>query len=137
SPWGINALIQPSDELRGSGVGLLGPITPGGMGVPALPDGSQLPAAPDKPTRNSILYGRFADAWRVTDASTLFDYDAGKTTASFTDRNFPTDVQLAALDSLPASATGPAAAACAPITDPDLNADCEFDVAATGDAGFV
>ena len=103
SRWGVNAVVQPSDTLRSSGVGLLGPITPGGMGVPALPDGSQLPAAPDRPTRDTILYGPFADAWRVSDSTTLFDYDPGKSTATYTDRAFPSDVDRAALEAANAS----------------------------------
>ena len=87
--WGINALIQPSDELRASGRGLLGPVVPGNLGVPALPDGTLLPAAPDAHTRFTQVYGPFADAWRVTDATSLFDYAAGESTATYTDRSFP------------------------------------------------
>jgi hypothetical protein len=31
----------------------------------------------------------FAEDWRLTDRNTLFDYNAGMTTASYTDRSFP------------------------------------------------
>ena len=61
------------------------------MGVPALPDGTRLPVATDRHQRNAVLYGRYADAWRVTDTTTLFDYDAGKTTATYTQKGFPAD----------------------------------------------
>ena len=139
--WGINAIVNASPSLLASGVGLLGPITPGNMGVPALPDGTQLPAAPDTRTRDSILYGQFADAWRVTDQTTLFDYDAGKSTESYTDRNFPSDADRQALEAALASPdpTQQAAAqsACSAITDPDLKDECEYDVFATGDSGFA
>ena len=135
--WGINAVLQPSDALRAGGTGLLGPITPGGMGVPALPDGTQLPAAPDKHTRFVTLYGQFADAWRVTDASSLFDYDAGTSTATFTDRSFPTEQQALALESFPPDQSAAGETACAAVSDADLHSDCVFDVAATGDAGFA
>jgi hypothetical protein len=141
SPWGVNAVVQPSETLRSSAVGLLGPITPGGMGVPALPDGSQLPAAPDRTTRDTVLYGQFADAWRVSDATTLFDYDPGTSTATYTDRAFPSDVARAALEAASASPDpdqlAAAQSACAAVTDPDLLSDCEFDVYATGDDGFA
>ncbi len=141
SPWGVNAIVQPSDSLRSSAAGLLGPITPGGMGVPALPGGSQLPAAPDRATRDTVLYGQFADAWRVTDTTTLFDYDPGKSTATYTDRAFPSDVARAALEAANASPNpdqlAAAQSACAAVTDPDLLSDCEFDVYATGDDGFA
>ena len=139
--WGINAVVTASPTLLAGGTGLLGPITPGNMGVPALPDGTQLPAAPDFDTRHSILYGQFADAWRVTDASSLFDYDPGKSTASYTDHNFPSDADDAALTTALASPDpsqqAAAQSACAGVTDADLLSDCEFDVYATGDDGFA
>lgn len=37
----------------------------------------------------SFLTRDFAEDWRVTDQSTLFDYAIGSSTASFTDRSFP------------------------------------------------
>jgi hypothetical protein len=37
----------------------------------------------------SYLSQSFADDWRVTDMTTLFDYSNGTNTASFTDRRFP------------------------------------------------
>jgi hypothetical protein len=37
----------------------------------------------------SYLSQSFADDWRVTDMTTLFDYSSGSNTASFTDRSFP------------------------------------------------
>jgi hypothetical protein len=139
--WGINAVILPSSSLTSGGMGLLGPITPGGMGVPALPDGTQLPVAPDTETRDKILYGQFADAWRVTDATSLFDYDPGKSTETYTDRNFPSDVARQALESALASPDpnqlAAAQSTCAGLTDADLLSDCEYDVFATGDDGFA
>jgi hypothetical protein len=126
--WGINAVLQPSDALRAGGTGLLGPITPGGMGVPALPDGTQLPAAPDKHTRFVTLYGQFADAWRVTDASSLFDYDAGTSTATFTDRSFPTEQQALALESFPPDQSAAGETACAAVSDADLHRDGDYPV---------
>jgi hypothetical protein len=136
-PWGINALLQPSDQLRAEGVGLLGPITPGNLGVPALPDGTILPAAPDAHTRFVQVYGPFADAWRVTDATSLFDYGPGQSTATFTDRTFPNEAAETALASFSPDALAAAESACANVTNPELQPECIFDVAATGDAGFA
>ncbi len=87
--YGVNAFVLPSSGLKTSGVGLLGPIVPGGLGVPALPDGTRLPAATDRHARHTVVYGRFADAWRVTDSTTLFDYDGGKSTATYTQKGYP------------------------------------------------
>ena len=128
---------SPRTRLRGQGVGLLGPITPGNLGVPALPDGSQLPAAPDFATRHATVYGQFADAWRVTDSTTLFDYDPGKSTATYTDRSFPSLQQDQAVASFSPNAQAAAATACASVTDAELQPECVFDVAATGDDGFA
>ena len=135
--YGINAVIQPSDALRAGGTGLLGPIVPGGLGVPALPDGTRLPAAPDAHQRHLTVYGPFADAWRVTGASSLFDYDPGMSTATFTDKTFPSETQETAQAHLPADRQAAGETACASITDPDLGPECVFDVAVSGDDGYA
>ncbi len=136
-PWGINALVQPSDTLRSDGTGLLGPIVPGGIGLPALPDGTLLPAAPDAAARLQTMYGPFADAWRVTDATSLFDYAPGTSTATFTDRNYPADAPSPAPASFPPDMVAAADSACASITDQELHDECTFDVTATGDDGYA
>ena len=38
---------------------------------------------------NLVLYVTFADAWRVTSASSLFDYDSGFSTSNFTLPDWP------------------------------------------------
>lgn len=135
--FGINAVIQPSAALTTGGTGLLGPITPGGMGVPAMPDGSHLPAATSEPERKGILYGTFADAWRVTDASTLFDYDPGKSTVTYVNRAFPPLNQVITYADLSSAQLAAGASACAGVTDSDLNEDCVFDVAETNETDFA
>ena len=50
-------------------------------------DGTVIP----QPLSSRELYGAFADAWRVTQGSSLMNYLAGQTTATFTDVNFPAD----------------------------------------------
>ena len=136
-PWGINAQISPSATLRASGVGLLGPVVPGGLGVPALPDGTQLPVAADRHARHDVLYGQYADAWRVTDSTTLFDYDSGKSTATYTIKGYPADTaDITAADLTPAQ-TSAGEAACGGVTDADLHDECVFDVGVTGETGFA
>ena len=34
------------------------------------------------------LYPKYADRWRITQKESLFDYEPGETTETFTDRNF-------------------------------------------------
>jgi hypothetical protein len=135
--WGVNAQISPSDALRSSGVGLLGTIVPGGLGVPALPDGTLLPIAADKHQRNAVVYGRYADAWRVTDTTTLFDYDTGKTTATYTQKGFPADTADVTYGDLTADQRAAGGTACAAIADQQLNDACVFDVGVSGQSGFA
>ena len=134
--YGINVQIRPSDGLRKSGGGLLGTVIPGGMGLPALPDGTRLPATTDAHQHHNVLYGQFADAWRVTDSTTLFDYATGKSTASYTVKGYPADVNdLPA--SLPSGQQAAGEAACSAITDATLHDDCVYDVGVTGQTGFA
>ncbi len=69
--------------------GLIGDI-PAGQWLPALPDGSQLgPMPAAMHDRYVALYQTFANGWRVSNASSLFDYAAGQSTATFTDTSWP------------------------------------------------
>ncbi|WP_206742638.1 Hint domain-containing protein [Acidisphaera rubrifaciens] len=93
-----------------------------------LSDGTVLP----QPVAASTLYGAFADSWRVTQATSLFDYLPGQTTATFTDRNFPADAVTTA--NLPANLVQQATslAKAAGIVDPTLQQDAALDYIATG-----
>lgn len=135
--WGINAEILPSASLKADGTGLLGPAVAGGLGVPALPDGTALPSPTDDQQEYDFLYGQFADAWRVTDATTLFDYDPGKSTASYTIKPYPAAGKMITLADLTPAQRAAGEAACQGITNPVLHDDCVLDVGVTGDAGFA
>jgi hypothetical protein len=135
--WGINAVVIPSSALASNGVGLLGLLDPGGIGLPALPDGTRLPPAVSSDQRRQVLYGQFADAWRVTDATTLFDYDPGTSTATYSQRDFPPLAQVRTSADLSPDERSAGEAACGGMTDPTLHDDCVFDVAISGDAGFA
>jgi hypothetical protein len=140
--WAIGASaidleISPSVPLQTSGVGLLSRVVPGGLGVPAMPDGTRLPAAADKQARHDVLYGKYADAWRVTESTTLFDYDAGKSTATYTIEGYPAYADDIPAADLTAAQTAAGTSACAGITDSGLHGDCVFDVGVTGDSSFA
>ena len=96
APYGINVLIDPAPTAADTGVGLDGRSAPG-LGVPRLPDGTALPQALDRHEAYAALYQRFADAWRVTDTTTLFDYDPGKGTTTYTIRDYPSAPKVASL----------------------------------------
>ncbi|MDD5035646.1 MAG: VWD domain-containing protein [Methylococcaceae bacterium] len=79
----VSAALSPHDK-QGTMDGLLGDNDGFGDIKPSID--TLLP-----PLSPSELYGSFADAWRVTDATSLFDYEACQTTASFTDKAYPFD----------------------------------------------
>lgn len=135
--WGIVAQVRPSPVLVRSAVGLLGPVVPGGLDVPALPDGTHLPRTTDAHAAYTEVYTTLADAWRVTDASSLFTYDAGASTATFTKPGFPAEAAVTSLSALPPGQLALALQACAAIADPGLRDECVFDVAVTRQTGFA
>ena len=103
-----------------------------------LRDGTQLGETLDF----DVLYGAYADSWRITDGTggtpdtSLFTYGAGEDTGFFTDTGFPAGaISLGDLpDELVAMAE--AFAADAGITDPLLLEAAILDFALTGDEEF-
>ena len=134
----FNVVVLPSDSLRASGGGLIARIPSGGaFRVPALPDGSTLAVPKDRAGRYHLLYDVFGPAWRVTTTTSLFDYDAGKTTDSFTVPNFPPQTVPETIADLDPAAIATARTACGSVSDPDLAEQCAFDVATTGSTQYV
>jgi len=110
--------------------------------LPALPNGSSLGPKPASLHERYVeLFGKFADAWRVTDKTSLFDYAPGTSTATFTNAAWPIENPTSCVIPNQPSATpvanGIAERACAAIVDRNMKADCVFDVAVTGNPGFA
>jgi hypothetical protein len=85
----------------------------------------------------ATLYGTYVNSWRINMAESLFDYDTGQTTDTFTDLSFPD--QPATPQSLPASALTMATNTCAQfgLTSNAVRDACIVDVGVTGDADFA
>jgi len=133
---GLNLLVEPGEARLAGTVGLMGAAPPGSR-WPALPDGSAiLPAPTDRHAEYVQLYETLADAWRVPQASSLFDYAPGESTETFTKRSFPAEGDLIQLEDLTPAQRAAGEAACANVTDSDLHAMCVFDVGVTADAGY-
>jgi hypothetical protein len=135
--WYMNLNVYQTSAARGTW-GRLGDDS----WLPALPDGSSLgskPTALDQ--RYQDLYVTFADAWRVTDATSLFDYAPGTNTATFTIADWPRfNTRSCALQGQTAAEPTTleiATEACNGITGAAQKADCIFDVRVTGHAGFA
>jgi hypothetical protein len=144
SKWYLNVDVSHigllSDVAAASGRGISGAIAPGSW-LPALPNGTSMGPMPTPlPARYDALYGKFADAWRVNDTDSLFDYAPGTSTSTYTNRDWPKQrppcVVPDAKPSEPASDAA-AEAVCRPVRDENRHADCVFDVKATGNLEFA
>jgi hypothetical protein len=123
------------------GIALAEPESVGGLqgedaGQPndfQLSDGTVL----QQPLSTTELYGPYANSWRVSQASSLFDYLPGQSTATFTDTSFPHAV--VSLADLPSNLVQQAASlvAAAGITDPNIAAGAELDYLSTGDKSYI
>jgi mono/diheme cytochrome c family protein len=128
--------------------GVMGVIARGNW-LPALPDGSLMGARPaDLHQRYLDLYRKFANAWRVKDATSLFDYAPGTSTRTFTLANWPEESPRscaiprqpgAAPPKPPLKPLAPEIAKqhCSAVVDKDRKSNCEQDVMVTGHAGFA
>jgi hypothetical protein len=137
STWYLNLSVDNTTATEG----VMGVIPPGDW-LPRLPDGSSLGPRPALLSqRYAVLNGSFAKAWRVSNATSLFDYAGGLNTAAFTDRAWPpenaTSCNLPNRRPLPPIEKERAIQACAAIPDPTDRGNCTADVAATGHLGFA
>ena len=82
------------------------------------------------------LYPAYADSWRISQGESLFDYAAGETTETFTDRDFPS--MQTTTSTLPENIRASAEQTCrdAGITNTVTLDNCILDVALTGETGF-
>ena|GEM_PF-952315 len=140
----IEVLTTPARE------GTMGNILPSNW-LPLAPDGSSFgPAPAGLAARHSLLNGRFADAWRVTSSTSLFDYAPGTSTATFTNRNWPPPSGSSCKTipgklfgeaaPLPVSPMDPATAQslCNPVkADKAAYDNCVFDLTVTGNAAMA
>ena len=133
--YGLNLVVRPPEAaLPGIG-GPMGPEAPG-SDLPALADRTAVPTAPNAHQAYVDLYRTFAPSWRITQTASLFDYEPGTSTETFTDRDFRLADELRGLDELTPEERAAGEAACADITEATLHAMCVYDVGITADAGF-
>jgi hypothetical protein len=132
--------LVSGEASRTSTGGIVGPIAEGSW-LPALSNGASMGPMPGTlPERYNALYKKFADAWRVNNKDSLFDYAPGTSTNTFTMKDWPPEqppcVVRGEKPVEPAS-EGVAERACRRVMDPNRRADCIFDVRATGNVGFA
>jgi subtilisin family serine protease len=133
---GISVFRSPGSE------GVIGALAPGSW-LPALPGGASLGPRPGGVHQRHVdLNTTFANAWRVTDATTLFDYAPGTSTATYTIPDWPPEQPPCVLpdsDDIPVDPLDLATAQslCSQIADPNRRTNCIDDVRATGEPGFA
>jgi FtsP/CotA-like multicopper oxidase with cupredoxin domain len=140
--WYLNISVSRTHAEEG----LMGPILQNTW-LPLLPSGASVGPMPvSLNDRYTTLYKTFADAWRLTDMSSLFVYEQGTSTSTFTDHDWPAGeppCKLKPQFEIPGwvvpegMGIEKAKQICQIITDEGLNQDCVFDVATTGDADFA
>lgn len=128
----MGVLVDPPDEHRGAMQGLLGDADGDLDNDVVLADGT-IVADPSWEDVHPAL----GEAWRVTEATTLFDYDDGEGPDTYWDPTFPQ--RQPSIDDFTAEEQAAAEAVCraAGVTAPDLVQDCIFDVLVTGDPEFA
>ena len=129
----LNAYSTPALE------GIMGAIFPGDW-LPLMPDGSRLGPRPASVNqRYTDLYDKFGEAWRVKRSASLFDY--GPDTLTFCrPAGWPRQVSSCVTRDNPTPQAIPGNVIqqlCAPIKDRRRQADCRFDLRATGERGFA
>jgi hypothetical protein len=134
--WYLNVNVYQTSATAGT----MGRLAPDSW-LPALPNGTSLGPKPESlKERYQQLYEKFADAWRVTDSTSLFDYAPGTNTATFTldewPRSNPQSCALEGQTSATPATPEVAAQACQGVTNAAQRADCVFDVTFTGHTGF-
>lgn len=147
SKWYLNiGVVRTLDDvLSGASPGVptggLGGAIPRGSWLPTLPDGSSMGPMPAAlHDRYVDLYQKFGEAWRVTDATSLFDYAPGTSTATFTLETWPPENPPCVLpQTTPVKPLSLEIAqqVCRGVLDQRTRANCVFDVRVTGERGFA
>ncbi|MEH1163769.1 VWD domain-containing protein [Micromonospora sp. CPCC 205539] len=129
--WGMSVSVSAPDGRAGALEGLLGDHDGNPGDDLIVRNGAKLA----QPPTFEALYPGFADSWRVEAGRSLFDYEPGQDTGTFTDRRFPQ--RSLTVGDLPNRATAELICRRAGVTDPQTLADCALDVGLTGQVAFA
>lgn len=140
--WYMNVSVSHTQGDEG----IMGSI-PQQSWLPTLSNGATVGPMPEGlHERYVALYQTFADAWRVTNETSLFVYAPGTSTAAFTDRDWPAEegpcelkpqFEISGAPTPVNIGVDEAEQICQAVTLADLHRDCVFDVATTGDEVFA
>ena len=127
--WGLRVSFEPSAPAKASQPqGLLGNFNGDPADDLTRPDGHRV----SRDASPAAIRSDFGDAWRISQADSLFPYSPGESTATFTDRAFPTgEPQLTGADQ--------ARTVCqqAGLMSAEILTACVLDVTVTGNPAFA
>ncbi len=131
----ISVLNTPATE------GIAGYIEPG-QWLPGLSDGTYLgPKPANLSDRYKDLNETFSKSWRISNASSLFDYAPGTSTATFTVEGWPFEnagsCEVPDMNMVNPIDRDIAERACREIIDRDNRNNAVMDVVVTGEIGFA
>jgi subtilisin family serine protease len=135
--WYLNIAVAHTQAATGT----MGAV-PSGSWLPRLSNGALAGPMPASLAQRYVdLYGQFANSWRVTKATALFDYAPGMSTGSFTKTSWPPQQAPCTLGGTP-PVVKPikmevAQKLCAPVRDKNDRSNCIADVVATANTGFA
>ncbi|MBE9234462.1 DUF4114 domain-containing protein [Anabaena aphanizomenioides LEGE 00250] len=130
----LNINLGLAENRQGKVVGLLGNYNNNRNDEFALRNGTAIGGT----ISNEQLYGDYANSWRITQETSLFDYASGQNTNTFTDLTFPKNIITAATLTPEQRAAAEQIARNAGITDPDVLEDLILDIFITnGDPQFI
>jgi hypothetical protein len=134
--WYLNVNVSNTSAM----LGVMGALARNSW-LPLLRDGSSLGSKPSSLHQRHVdLNQTFANSWRVTDDTSLFDYASGTSSKSFSNPDWPPENGPC---TLPDQATvepgdpGRAFELCKQLRNRDVVENCIFDVTMTGDIGFA
>jgi hypothetical protein len=131
-PWIDMGMSKPAGSAL-SYAGLLGNMNDVASDDLFTRSGQAIP----QPLEFDALYNVFGAGWQITQGESLFDYENGKSVATYARPDFPS-VPLAVADLDPAVyAAARNACQAAGITDPIVLNDCILDIGGTGNTEFV
>lgn len=129
--WGLRVSFEPSDAARKAQPrGLFGTFDGDPADDLTRPDGRVVPVG----SNDADIRSQFGDAWRINQGDSLFPYDAGQTTDTFTDRTFPSAEPRFSPET---SDQARAVCASAGVIGDALMAACVFDVSVTGNPSLA
>jgi RHS repeat-associated protein len=131
---GININLNLAANRQGKVVGLMGNNNGNPDDEFTLRDGTVIGDS----ISSQQLYGEYADSWRITQDTSLFDYASGEDTNTFTDRSFPKTIITSATISPEQRAAAEQIARQAGITDPNVLETAILDIIlSNGDPVFI